>query len=206
MITVEYYYDLASPNCYMANKALADILNRTDAQVRYIPVLLGGIFKATNNQAPWITYAPVESKMKFQSLMLHRFVKKHNLNDYQMNPNFPINTILIQRGMVAASLDSETELVQYIEAGQKLMWEQGAKMDDPEVFVRGFTEHGLDGQRLLNRTQDQDVKDALRSNTEQAVSRGVFGAPTFFVGDEMFFGKDQLPDVEDEIRNSNASY
>lgn len=196
-VTVEFFYDLASPNCYMANKVLPQVLESTGATVAYRPILLGGLFKATSNQAPWITYAPVKPKMAYMMTEMGRFIKKHQLTDYKMNPNFPVNTLLLQRGMIAA--EEAGVVAEYVAAGEKMMWEEGLKMDDPEVYAKGFDTHGLDGSALLAKTQDQAIKDKLAANTEEAVKRGAFGAPTFFVGDEMFFGKDRLADLEDEI-------
>lgn len=195
--TVEFYYDLASPNSYMANKVLKGVLERTGASVTYKPVLLGGVFKATNNQAPWITFAPVKEKMAYGAREMERFVKKHGLTEYKFNPHFPLNTLILQRGMAAAELAGDLEA--YVAAGECLVWERGLKMDDPEVFAEGFSSEGLDGATLLAKTQDPTVKEKLKINTEEAVSRGVFGVPTFFVGDEMFFGKDRLIDLEEEI-------
>ncbi|MEM6410561.1 MAG: 2-hydroxychromene-2-carboxylate isomerase [Pseudomonadota bacterium] len=200
--TVEFYHDLASPNAYLSNKVLGDILERTGASVVYKPVLLGGVFKATNNQAPWITFAPVKAKMDYNMMEMDRFIKKNGLTDYKFNPHFPLNTLMLSRGAVAAEMNGELEA--YIEAGQKLVWEQGLKMDDPEVFVEGFTAEGLDGAKLAAQTQDQAVKDQLLANTNAAVERGIFGIPTFFVGDEMFFGKDRLRDLEEEIVAQSA--
>ncbi|MEO1405923.1 MAG: 2-hydroxychromene-2-carboxylate isomerase [Pseudomonadota bacterium] len=201
-VTVEFYYDVASPNAYLSNKVLSDILDRTGASVVYRPVLLGGVFKATNNQAPWITFAPVKAKMAYNMLEMDRFIKKHELTDYKFNPHFPLNTLMLSRGAVAAEMNDELEA--YIAAGEKLVWEQGLKMDDPDVFIEGFTAEGLDGAKLAAQTQDQAVKDQLIANTNAAVERGIFGIPTFFVGDEMFFGKDRLRDLEEEILAQSA--
>lgn len=194
---IDFYYDFGSPNCYLANKILPDILQRAGAQVNYRPCLLGGIFKATGNQAPWITFAPVQAKMDFGMLEMERFIKKYQLNDYKFNPHFPLNTLVLMRGAVAAEM--EGQLQDYILAGERLVWEQGLKMDDPEVFIEGFNAEGLDGAALLEKTQAPEVKSRLIEYTNAAVERGLFGVPTFFVGDEMFFGKDQLHLVEEEL-------
>lgn len=195
--TVEFYYDIASPNSYMANKALPEILERTGAKVNYKICLLGGVFKATGNQAPWITFAPVKSKMAFGMLEIQRFINKHFLTNFSMNPHFPLNTLLPMRAAVAAEMEGQLEA--FIAAAEALTWEEGVKIDEPEVFVESFTSKGLDGAALLEKTQDPTIKSKLIEYTEAAVERGIFGVPTFFVGDEMFFGKDQLHQVEEEL-------
>lgn len=135
--------------------------------------------------------------MTYNMLEMDRFIKKHGLTEYRLNPHFPLNGLMLSRGAVAAEMNGDLEA--YVEAGQKLVWEQGLKMDDPAVFIQGFTAEGLDGAKLAAQTQDQAVKDRLLANTNAAVDRGIFGIPTFFVGDEMFFGKDRLLDLEEEI-------
>ena len=195
--TVEFYYDLVSPNTYMANQLIPSIAERTGARLKYIPVLLGGIMKATGNTPPFILHANVKEKMDYSVVELDRFVRKHKLNAYQFNPHFPLNSLLLMRGAIAAELQGQ--LIEYLEAGERLVWEKGLKMDDPEVFKDGFTSAGLDGASLLAQTQSGEVKRRLMANTEAAVARGVFGVPSFFVGNEMFFGKDRLTELEEEI-------
>ena len=194
-MTIDFYYDLASPNAYLANRVLVPIAQRHAATINYIPILLGGVFKATNNQAPWITFAAVKEKMAYGQIEMQRFIDKHALSQFTFNPHFPLNTLLLARGAIAAQ--DEGQLAAYIRAGEVLVWEAGLKMDDPLVFEQGFNSHGLDGAALLARTQSPDVKTRLIDNTENAVQRGVFGIPTFFVGDQIFFGKDTLRDIED---------
>lgn len=196
-VTLDFYYDLVSPNTYMANQVLPDIADRTGARINYIPCFLGAVMKATNNQPPFVTYANVKGKMAYGGIEIERFVKKHDLKKYKFNPHFPLNSLLMMRGAIAAEMDGKLE--EYLAAGEKLTWEQGLKMDDPEVFVEGFTSLGFDGAALLEKTQDPAVKAKLIENTEAAVARGIFGVPTYFVGDEMYFGKDRLIDLEEEI-------
>jgi 2-hydroxychromene-2-carboxylate isomerase len=196
-VNIEFYYDLASPNAYLSNRVLQRMLDGRDARLSYIPVLLGGIFKQTNNQAPFVAFGRVRQKMDYLMLEMDRFIRKHGLSDYNFNPHFPLNTLMLSRGAVAAEMNGELEA--YIAAGETLVWEQGLKMDDPEVFVEGFTAEGLDGAKLAAQTQEQAVKDRLVANTTAAVERGVFGVPTFFVGDEMYFGKDRLAEVEEAV-------
>jgi 2-hydroxychromene-2-carboxylate isomerase len=195
--TVEFIFDFGSPNAYLAHKALAPILARTGAELVIVPCLLGGIFKATNNKAPMIAFGDVKGKMGYERLEMVRFIKKHQLSRFSFNPHFPVNTLIVMRGAIAAQMSGQ--LAPYVEAGLKAMWEDGLKMDDPEVFVATMTAAGLDGAALFTRTQEPDVKAKLASNTDAAVARGAFGIPTFYVGDEMFFGKDRLGQVEEAL-------
>ncbi|MEH6694762.1 MAG: 2-hydroxychromene-2-carboxylate isomerase [Hyphomonas sp.] len=195
--TIDFIFDFGSPNAYLAHKALPGLAARTGASVNYIPCLLGGIFKATGNQSPVMAFGNVKGKLAYDNLEMMRFVRKHELTSFKMNPHFPVNTLVLMRGAVAA--DMRGELARYIEAGLKAMWEDGLKMDDPAVYVEAMTAAGLDGAALLEATQDPGVKAKLVANTEAAVARGTFGIPTFFVGDEMFFGKDRLGQVEEEV-------
>jgi len=195
--SVDFIFDFGSPNAYLAHKTLPDIVARTGAEFRYVPCLLGGIFKATGNQSPMAAYASIPSKLAYEQLEMRRFIEKHGIGAFTMNPHFPVNTLMLMRGAVAA--EAGGYLMDYIETGFAAMWETGRKMDDPEVFAATLTESGLDGQALLESTQDPNVKAKLVANTGSAVARGVFGIPTFFVGDAMFFGKDRLGQVEQAI-------
>jgi 2-hydroxychromene-2-carboxylate isomerase len=195
--TIDFIFDFASPNAYLADKVLRDIAARTGAAINYIPCLLGGIFKATGNQAPMIAFAPVKGKMAYEMLETRRFIARHELVQFKMNAHFPVNTLILMRGAIAAQNDGR--LAAYIDAGLAAMWEQSLKMDDAEVFVAVMDAAGFDGAALLARTQEPDVKAALVANTEAAVARGAFGIPTFYVGDEMFFGKERLGQLEEAL-------
>jgi 2-hydroxychromene-2-carboxylate isomerase len=129
---------------------------------------------------------------------MQRFITEHGLSQFTFNPNFPVNTLMLMRGAVAAQLDGV--MPAYCDAAFKAMWEDGRKMDDPSVFTEAFADAGLDGDAILQRTQDAEVKAKLVQNTAEAVGRGVFGAPTFFVGDAMFFGKERLDQLEAELQ------
>ena len=192
---VDFYFDFASPNAYLSHKVLKSISEKTGAKVNYIPVLLGGIFKSTNNNPPMVQFAEVKGKLEYQSLEMTRFIERHGLQSFQMNPHFPVISLQIIRGAIAAEMDGYLE--DYIDKILVHMWEKPKKMDDPEVIKEAFIESGLDADKLLSQMQNPDVKAKLISNTEAAVERGVFGIPTFFVGDEMFFGKDTLWQVEE---------
>jgi|SRR6185312_3142680 len=196
-MNVEFLFDLGSPNAYFAHRAIPGIEARTGVKFRYVPMLLGGVFKATNNKSPVVQFAGIKNKLEYERLEIDRFIRKHGLSKFHWNNNFPVNTLTIMRGAVAAG-----ELgvgAPYIEAMFRGMWEDSLKLDDPAIIAETLNRAGLDGAAILAKTQDQAVKDRLLANTENAVARGTFGAPTFFVGDEIYFGKDRLRDVEDAI-------
>lgn len=195
--TLEFIFDFGSPNAYLAMKILPPILERTGAELIITPALLGGIFKATGNKPPFVQYAEAPSKMAYERLEMMRFIAKHGLTAFSMNPHFPINTLLIMRGAMVA--EDEGKLLPYVDAVLKAMWEEGLKMDDPEVVAPFLSANGFDGPALLARTQEDGIKARLVANTEGAVARGVFGIPSFFVSDELFFGKERLGQVEEAL-------
>jgi 2-hydroxychromene-2-carboxylate isomerase len=195
--TVEFHFDFGSPNAYLSHKLIPGIEQRTGTSFVYVPVLLGGVFKLTNNQSPILQFKGIKNKNEYQALEMQRFIQKHRLTAFRMNPFFPVNTIQIMRGAVAAERDGF--LMPYVETVFHHMWEEPKKMDDPEVIRAALDASGIDGAHVLARIQDQEIKDALLHNTEASVARGTFGSPTFFVGDEIFFGKDRLREVEEEI-------
>jgi 2-hydroxychromene-2-carboxylate isomerase len=203
MTQVEFHFDFGSPNAYLAHKLILGIEQRTGAAFVYVPVLLGGVFKLTHNQAPMVQFKDVKNKLEYQRLEMQRFIDKHGLTQFRWNPHFPVNTVQIMRGAIVAQLDGG--LMPYVEAVFHHMWEAPKKMDDPAVIRAALEESGLDAMRILARIQDADVKDALLKNTEASVARGTFGAPTFFVGDEMYFGKDRLRDLEEAITRAAAA-
>lgn len=201
-VTIDFIFDFGSPNAYLASQVLPGIAARTGAQVRRIPCLLGGIFKATNNASPMVAFGDVKGKLAYEGLETRRFVAKHGLTAFRQNPHFPVNTLLIMRGLVAAERAGVGEA--YAAAVLAAMWEAGEKMDDPDAVRRVLDAAGLDGEALIAATQDPAVKAELVANTEAAVARGVFGIPTFFVGEEMFFGKERLGQVEEEAARQAA--
>jgi 2-hydroxychromene-2-carboxylate isomerase len=196
-VTVDFIFDFGSPNAYLAHRVLPEITLRTGARFRHIPCLLGGIFKATGNQAPMVAFRNIKGKLAYDLLEMRRFVEAHRLTRFRSNPHFPVNTLMLMRGAIATEM--EGRLADYLEAGLTTMWEDGLQMDEPRVFVEAMTSRGFDGAALLERTQDPAVKAQLAANTAAAVERGTFGIPTFFVGNEMFFGKDRLTQVENAI-------
>ena len=201
--TIDFIFDFGSPNAYLARKVLPGICARTGADLNLIPCLLGGIFKATNNRSPVQAFGEVKGKLAYEQLETRRFVTKHGLSAFRSNPHFPVNTLLVMRGLVAARRQGLSE--PYLEAVAAAMWEAGEKMDDPEVVARVLSAARLPAQALLEATQDPEVKAELVANTEAAVDRGVFGIPTFFVGQEMFFGKDRLGQVEEAVREAQQA-
>ena len=192
---VDFYFDFASPNAYLSHKVISGIEERTGAKFNYIPVLLGGIFKATNNKPPMEAFFGIMNKNEYQSIEMQRFQERHGIDKFKMNPHFPVISLQIIRGAVGAQKDGYLD--KYIDEVLKHMWEEPKKMDDPDVIKEAFTESGFDADRLMEQIQDPEVKAQLISNTEEAVNRGTFGVPTFFVGEEIFFGKDTLWQVEE---------
>jgi 2-hydroxychromene-2-carboxylate isomerase len=195
--TIEFIFDFASPNAYLAYRALPPILERTGAQLVINPCLLGGIFKATGNVAPGVAFAAVKGKLEYEMLEIRRFAAKHRLDRFRFNPHFPVNTLMVMRGFIAAR-EAGVE-AGYIEMGLAGLWEEGLKLDDPEILARRIDSAGLNGAGLLASAGTDRVKLRLADNTAAAVGRGVFGVPTFFVGDEMFFGKDRLAQVQEAL-------
>ena len=196
-VTVEFHFDFGSPNAYLAHCVIPAIERRTGASFRYVPVLLGGVFKATNNRSPAEAFAGIRNKMEYERLETERFMRRHGLTAFNRNPFFPVNTLRIMRGAVAAELDGD--LARYVAVVFHHMWEQPKKMDEPAVIRAALDASGLDGAAMLARIEDPVVKQRLIENTEASVARGTFGSPTFFIGNEMWFGKDRLRDVEEAI-------
>jgi 2-hydroxychromene-2-carboxylate isomerase len=193
----QFLFDFGSPNAFLSHEAIPAIEKRTGVKFEYVPILLGGIFKATNNKSPAESLAGIKNKPEFQVLETERFVRRFGVTPYTMNPFFPINTLNLMRAAVAAQFEGVFE--KYVDAAFHHMWVEPKKMDDPEVALKAFAGSGLDAAKLFARAQDPGVKAKLIENTQSAVERGAFGSPTFFVGKEMFFGKEQLREVEELI-------
>ena len=193
--SVDFIFDYGSPNAYLAWKVLPVLAARHGASVNLLPCLLGGIFKATGNQAPGVAFSGVKGKLDYEMLEIRRFVQKHGIVDFRMNRAFPVNSLLAMRGLVACAPGDEFD--RYLDAVIAGFWERDLPMADPETLASVLTEAGLEAERLLALAQTHAVKARLADNTAAAVERGAFGAPTFFVGDEMFFGKERLDQIED---------
>jgi 2-hydroxychromene-2-carboxylate isomerase len=198
---VEFLFDFASPNAYLSYHVLREVAATQRADLLLTPVLLGGLFKLTNNQAPMLAFGEVKGKLEYDMLETQRFIHAHGLNKFVFNPHFPINTITLMRGFIAAQEMGVVD--QYVEANLAAMWEQGLNMGDPEVAAGVWQSAGLDAAGLAEAVQTPPVKDALLQNTQQAADRGAFGVPTFFVGDEMFFGKERIIQIEQMLRSSS---
>ena len=192
--SIEFLFDFASPNAYLSYHALSRLAERTGTHFTLTPVLLGGIFKLTNNQAPMVAFRDVKGKLDYEMLETKRFINSHGLNHFRFNPHFPINTISLMRGFIAARQIGV--LSEYIESNLKAMWERERNIGDAAVMKEVWRDAGLDADALVHAIQTQEVKDELCDSTQAAVDRGVFGVPTFFVGDEMFFGKERLGQIE----------
>jgi 2-hydroxychromene-2-carboxylate isomerase len=193
----QFLFDFGSPNAFLSHQAIPAIEQRTGVRFEYVPILLGGIFKATNNKSPAETLAGVKNKPEFMRLETERFIKRFKVKPYSWNPFFPVNTLNLMRTAIAAQFEGVFE--QYVEAAFHHMWVEPKKMDDSEVANKALTSSGLYAAKLFARAQQPDVKAKLIANTQWAVERGAFGSPTFFVGREMFFGKEQLRDVQEMI-------
>ena len=174
---VDFYFDFASPNAYLSHKVMQSIKERTGAEINYIPVLLGGIFKLTNNKPPMEQFFGVKNKNEYQNIEMQRFIQRYGLDKFQMNPHFPVISLQIIRGAVAADMDGYLE--EYIDKILIHMWEEPKKMDDPEVIKAAFEESGLDADKLMNQMQDPEVKAKLISNTEAEAEIVVFGLNGF---------------------------
>ena len=192
--TVEFILDLGAPNGYLAWFPLKDIVARTGAELVVTPVFLGGMHKITGNSPPMMRDADVKGKVPYAALEFGRFLDLHGMDKFRMHPALPFNTIMLQRVLVAA--DDEAQRQALVDHLQAAVWERNIDCSDVEAVAAELTAGGFDAKSLLERTQDESVKAKLAENTSHAVERGAFGIPTFFVGDEMWFGKERLEQLE----------
>jgi 2-hydroxychromene-2-carboxylate isomerase len=197
MSKVEFHFDFGSPNAYLSHLVIPKIERRTGAGFEYVPVLLGGVFKLTGNRSPGESLAGIKNKPEYERLETQRFIDRHGISTFRPNPFFPVNTLVLMRAAVAAQKLGIFE--RYVDEIFRHMWSGQKKLDDPAVLRAAFAESDLDGERILAMAQTQEVKDELLLNTQRSVDRGTFGSPTFFVGEQIFFGKDRLRDVEEAI-------
>jgi 2-hydroxychromene-2-carboxylate isomerase len=200
---VEFLFDFGSPNAYFCHKVIPAIESRTGVRVTYVPVLLGGLFKLANNRSPMEAFAGIPNKQAYDRLEIKRFIDRHGLSAFRFNTHFPVNTLKVMRGACAAQVLGC--FAPYVEAVYAAMWEQGLKMDDDAVMLAALQAAGLDGAAIVATSQDAAVKATLLANTQSAHDRGAFGSPTFFVGDDIYFGKDRLRDVEEQIVRQQAA-
>ncbi len=197
---VEFHFDFGSPNAYLSHLVIPEIERRTGAQFAYVPVLLGGVFKLTNNRSPAESLAGIRNKPEYQRLETARFVQRHGITRFAPNPFFPVNTLTLMRGAVAAQRLGVFE--RYVDEVYRHMWAEPKKMDEPEVLRAALIESDLDAEAILALVQTAEVKEELLANTQRSVERGTFGSPTFFLGKDIYFGKDRLRDVEEAISGS----
>ena len=197
MPKVQFLFDFGSPNAYLCHRVIPQIERRHGVRFDYVPVLLGGIFKATGNRSPAEAFAGIRNKPEYHRLEIERFLKRHGIADYRRNPHFPVNTLTLMRGAFAARELGVFE--RYVDEVYRHMWSEPKKMDDPAVAHAALVESGLPADRLLELTQSAPIKEALMAETTRAVERGAFGSPTFFVDGEIWFGKDTLRDDEEAI-------
>jgi 2-hydroxychromene-2-carboxylate isomerase len=197
-----FYFDFGSPNAYLAHRVIPSIEQRNQVRFTYVPALLGGLFKMSGNQSPMMAFANIPLKLAYERREMQRFIEKHGLTKFRMNPHFPVNTLALMRGAMAA--EAEGILAPFVDAMFHYMWEEPRKLDDLAVLAQTLNDANLPAERLMARAQEPAIKDKLMANTQAAHERGVFGLPSFLVGDELYFGKDRLPDVEAQIIATQA--
>jgi 2-hydroxychromene-2-carboxylate isomerase len=197
MTQVEFHFDFGSPNAYLSHRVIPELERRTGVKFDYVPVLLGGVFRLTGNRSPAEAFAGIKNKPEYERLETERFLKRHGIANYRRNPFFPVNTLTLMRGAIAAQRLGVFE--RYVDEMYRHMWSEPKKMDEPSVWRATLLETGFDAPRFEELVQDPEIKAELLANTQRSVERGTFGSPTFFVDDEIFFGKDRLRDVEDFI-------
>lgn len=194
--TVEFLFDFVSPNAYLAWYPLRDLIQRTGAALEVTPVFLGGMHKLTGNAPPMIRDAEVKGKVAYGMLEMQRFIERHGFTRYRLHPQFPFNSVTLQRMLLAVE---GADRIRLVDALLPALWEQGVPIDDPHRLGAVLTDAGFDAQALFAAAQGAAIKQALMDSTQDAVDRGAFGIPTFFVGGEMFFGKERLGQIEDEL-------
>ncbi|MBA3595283.1 MAG: 2-hydroxychromene-2-carboxylate isomerase [Polaromonas sp.] len=199
---VQFLFDFGSPNAYLCHKVLPEMERRTGIAVQYVPILLGGLFKLSNNRSPAVTTADIANKRAYNALEMKRFISKHQITKFKFNSFFPVNTLPIMRGAVAAQ--EIGCFAPYVDVMFAAMWEQVRNLNEMAEILAVLQDAGLDAKRLLEGVQSADVKEKLMANTQSAFERGAFGSPTFFVGNEMYFGKDRLVELEQEIIKQSA--
>lgn len=198
METFDFIYDFGSPNVYLMHKIMDQIEQKAGLKANYVPVLLGGIFKLTENKPPMVQFSGVKGKIDYERRVMNRFIEKYDI-PFQFNPYFPVMTTAVMRGALFAQ-DKEY-YAHYLDVVFDAIWQHGLKMDDPEVIGNTLENAGLPAQEIIAGAQSDAVKQGLFATTQAAVDRGTFGAPMMFVGDEPFFGKDSLDEMIDWIVN-----
>ena len=196
---VDFIFDIASPNAYFCHQLIPGFEERTGVKFDYIPCLLGGIMKLSGNQPPFVAFADIKNKNNYQFIEIERFIKQHNLVKYKFNSHFPQNTVQVQRGALAAQELGIFD--RYIEVILRAMWEEDKNLSDLDVLQDTLINNKLDAESIIKIVTSQECKDKLIKNTSEAVDRGAFGVPTFFIDDQIFFGKDHLHQLEEYINS-----
>ncbi len=197
--TIELIFDFVSPNAYLVWQPLRALAARQGAQIKITPTFLGGMHKLTGNAPPFIRDAEVKGKNAYAMLEMQRFIAKHSLHRFRMNPKFPFNSITLLRMLESLPGDDQ---IRFIETLSPAIWEAGLDVTDAAAVAAVLSKAGFDAESLAAKAQDPAIKQAVIDNTEKAVERGVFGIPTFFIGKEMFFGKERLGQIEEMLENS----
>jgi 2-hydroxychromene-2-carboxylate isomerase len=197
--TIELIFDFVSPNAYLVWQPLRALAARQGAQIKITPAFLGGMHKLTGNAPPFIRDAEVKGKNAYAMLEMQRFITKHGLHRFKMNPKFPFNSITLLRMLVSLPGNDQ---IKFIDALSPAIWEAGLDVTDAAAVAAVLGKAGFDAEALAAKAQDPAIKQAVIDNTERAVERGVFGIPTFFIGKEMFFGKERLVQIEEMLENS----
>lgn len=193
--SVEFFFDLGSPATYLAYTQLPGICEQTGSQLIYRPMLLGGVFKATGNASP----ATIAAKGRYMFVDLSRYANRYGVA-FRLNPYFPINTLLLMRAVTGVQMHHPERFLDFIDCLFRALWVDGRNLNDPAVVAAVMAEHGFDAQAILALTVDDEVKQTLKQCTEQAIERGVFGAPSMFVDDQLYFGQDRLDFVHEALR------
>jgi 2-hydroxychromene-2-carboxylate isomerase len=197
--TIEFIFDFVSPNAYLVWQPLRALVARQGAQIKITPAFLGGMHKLTGNAPPFIRDAEVKGKNAYAKLEMQRFIEKHGFHRFKMNPKFPFNSVNLLRMLVSLSGDDQ---IRFIDAMTPALWEEGLDVTDAAAVAAVLTKAGFDAEALAAKAQDPAIKQALIDNTERAVERGTFGIPTFYIGEEMFFGKERLGQIEEMLEKS----
>ena len=198
---IDFIFDLGSPNAYFCHKVMPKFEGENNVSVDYFPCLLGGVFKSTGNQPPWMAFAEIPNKMSYMMKEMQRFISRHALNDFKMNSHFPLNTLQLMR--MLAGIREDDLKIKVTDILFKGIWEKNLKLDDAEILKSYLLSEGLDADALINVSEDPSSKNKLLENTTKSVDFGVFGIPTFKIGDEIFFGKEALLEIPKYIQTSN---
>ena len=200
---LEFHFDFGSPNAYLSHRVIPAIEARTGVTFDYVPVLLGGVFKATNNVSPAVSMQGIKNKSEYSAIETQRFLARHHITDYHFNPFFPVNTLQIMRGAIYAQQAGLFSA--YVDAVYHHMWQEPKKMDELDIIQAALSASGLPANEILQGMQNAEVKRQLLENTDRSVEMGSFGSPTFYLEGEIYFGKDKLDELEAAIRTRSGT-